>query len=997
MSKIEFSPFEIDLDLMTLSESGRTIKIGAKAFDLLLCLIEHRDQVVDRRLLLDVVWKSAAISDATIPTAILEIRKALGDDAKSPRYIASIRGRGYRFLPEISATGHRRRRDSLPHLDFPFSGRRSELVVLQKCLRATASESRGHLVLIQGEAGIGKTRLTEEFLSTLTPDVPRAIAHCPSWTNVCRSDLWSQLSGQHLDCEQSDPPTSPTRTTQLTSPAENLTSQEKHRTRERGEETEWAANFAKLKRGQASVIVIEDVHQADQQTRRLIQGLTYAFTFYPVMVIATYRATGEALVEIEEFFRDAASQKTIRIDLGPMDCREIERLIDPLTSDRQAMATAIAEKTSGNPFYATEIIRHIEKMPSRPDVEAAIASYASGSRSALVRILSNLPDRTRETLEAASVLGATFCPQVLSQTLETDPNQIIEDLEPAVASAQLRSEVPLYCFRHQILRDALYASIPTPRRTALHYKFAQTLLARQPPHPPSKSLATISDHLFYSMPIATPHDVCVSSLCAGESMDASEALPYLERALSTVTSGSSASITERCRVAVSLGRAYFRTGHKEQSRSLLLDACRLARDQGTPETFANCTLSLMTDYQEIEVGTYDLTVTRLVEEAIENSHKLDSALRAKLHASLALCLRWSGEVDAHTRAADASLDLARSTGNTDALKLALSAKSETLHGPDRTSHRIKILKDSLHLARSFFDMPYELLQHTRMLTALLELGNITAVDAENLACREKAEATGLPELLWYPDSADSMRSLMTGDCSENYALRARYQEIQTRGKDANVAQGYATQEAFRQIELGNISAVRPLIEDMAHQHPLVLGWRAASAWIAWASGDLASSRMILDSLNPGMLESMFREPGGASGIALLAEVASQIGRNSLKKKLYQMIHPVVERAATAGYGALYLGSFARYSGLLAISLAQYENAIDQLRLAITHETSRGATLWKAYAEIDLLAAMLDSGSSQCETEIAHHDAAQTTTALGLPRVSSRLDELAARQ
>ncbi len=976
---------------MTLSESGRTVKVGPKAFDLLLCLIEHRDRIVDRRLLQDVVWKSAAISEATIPTAILELRKALGDNAKSPSYIASIRGRGYRFLPEIAVTGGRRREGSGAPLEFRFSGRRSELSELRKCLRATASESRGHLVLVQGEAGIGKTRLTEEFLGTLTPDISSATGHCASWTSIDGNDLWRQLSG-----EQS---TNLLHTQHAQRPSANLSSTRRatYHTPERAEETKWAANFAKLERSHAAVIVLEDIHQADQATKRLIKSLTNAFTFYPVMIVATYRDTGDALIEIEETLREAAAQKSIRIDLGPMDSREIEQLIDPLTSERQEIARAIARKTSGNPFYATDIIRHIESTPNRPDIDAAIASYVSGSKSVVTRMLSDIPNRTRTTVMAASVLGTKFCPNILSQALEQDPSQTIEDLEPAVAAAQLRCEVPFYSFRHQILRDALYASLSTPRRAALHYKIAKVLLENQPPNPPSESLARISDHLFYSMPIATPQQVSIASLHAGESMVASKALSYLERAFSAISSENSASIADRCQIMTTLGRAYFRTGRKAQSRSLLLEACRLARDQGTPEIFANCTLSLMTDYQEIEVGTYDLTVTRLVEEAIANCANLDAGLRAKLHASLALCLRWSGEPDAHSRAADKALDLARSTSDPAALKFALSAKSETLHGPDRTAHRIKILRDSLHLARSSSDTAHELLQHTRMLTALMELGNITAVDAENFACREKAEATGLPELLWYPDSADSMRALMRGDCSENYRLRTRYEQIQSRGPDANVAQGYATQEAFRQIELGNANVVRPLIEKMARKHPLVLGWRAAGAWIAWACGDVPYSRMTLDSLNSGMLESMFREPGGASGVALLAEVASAMGEKSLKVQLYNMIKPVIGRAATAGYGALYLGSFARYSGLLANSLAQPEDAVDHLRLAVTHETSRGATLWKAYAEIDLVAALLSSDANQSEIDLAFKAASQTTKSLSLPRLSMRIKELESRQ
>ena len=83
MGKIQFSDFEIDLDLFTLAKNGRPLAIGPRPLDVLICLIRNRERVVHRNQLMEEVWQTNALSPATIPTAILEVRRTLGDDASN--------------------------------------------------------------------------------------------------------------------------------------------------------------------------------------------------------------------------------------------------------------------------------------------------------------------------------------------------------------------------------------------------------------------------------------------------------------------------------------------------------------------------------------------------------------------------------------------------------------------------------------------------------------------------------------------------------------------------------------------------------------------------------------------------------------------------------------------------------------------------------------------------------------------------------------------------
>ena len=102
-----------------------------------------------------------------------------------------------------------------------------------------------------------------------------------------------------------------------------------------------------------------------------------------------------------------------------------------------------------------------------------------------------------------------------------------------------------------------------------------------------------------------------------------------------------------------------------------------------------------------------------------------------------------------------------------------------------------------------------------MITALLELGDLTRLEAENASCREIASQTGLPHFMWYAESTDSMRALMRGEIKANNQLADRYQQVQRLTKDANVTQEFAAQEIFRQVEMDRSREILPFVVDFA--------------------------------------------------------------------------------------------------------------------------------------------------------------------------------------
>jgi DNA-binding winged helix-turn-helix (wHTH) protein len=101
--RVRFGPFEFDAATRELRHGATPIHLSPKAFDLLQVLLEERPALVTKTELQDRLWPDAVVLEANLGNAVAEIRKALGDDSKSPRFIATVSRRGYRFAANAEA------------------------------------------------------------------------------------------------------------------------------------------------------------------------------------------------------------------------------------------------------------------------------------------------------------------------------------------------------------------------------------------------------------------------------------------------------------------------------------------------------------------------------------------------------------------------------------------------------------------------------------------------------------------------------------------------------------------------------------------------------------------------------------------------------------------------------------------------------------------------------------------------------------------------------
>src|SRR5215472_12228161 len=97
-----FNSFRLDVANSSLSRGKQAILLTPKAFNVLRHLVEHAGQLVSKDDLWRAVWPGISVTDATLTMCVSEIRKALRDDAKTPRYIETVHRLGYRFIAPVS-------------------------------------------------------------------------------------------------------------------------------------------------------------------------------------------------------------------------------------------------------------------------------------------------------------------------------------------------------------------------------------------------------------------------------------------------------------------------------------------------------------------------------------------------------------------------------------------------------------------------------------------------------------------------------------------------------------------------------------------------------------------------------------------------------------------------------------------------------------------------------------------------------------------------------
>jgi len=158
--QITFGPFRLEVTQGRLWRGDLVIPLRPRSLAVLRYLVAHPGRLVTKAEVHQQVWAGTHVTDSVLRVCVREIRAALGDAARAPRYLETVEGRGYRFLSGGDLEG------SPPLTAGPLVGRQGDVAALEERYQQAAHGTR-QLVFISGEVGVGKTTVVEMFLARL--------------------------------------------------------------------------------------------------------------------------------------------------------------------------------------------------------------------------------------------------------------------------------------------------------------------------------------------------------------------------------------------------------------------------------------------------------------------------------------------------------------------------------------------------------------------------------------------------------------------------------------------------------------------------------------------------------------------------------------------------------------------------------------------------------------------------------------------------------------
>jgi predicted ATPase/DNA-binding winged helix-turn-helix (wHTH) protein len=501
-----FGSFELDEDLYELRRAGTKVPTQPKVLELLLLLVKERVRVVPKREIFERLWPDAVVSDASLARATLEARRAIGDEAQ--QQIVTVRGRGLRFVAEVAE-----RRGSAPHRvsahDEPaapsggdvYVGRDDVDAELRARLEAAAA-GQGSVVWLTGEAGIGRTRATDELTrvargrgATVLTGRAHETLGAPQywvWLQVARALMATFPAPAAAAFAKEVAPLLP----ELVAPEPPPPSAADEGVRFRLYDVFTQKLAAPLGAGAGPlIIVLEDLHWADPASLQLLRFFARAVRDAHVLVIATARDTpidaSERGRELSALLSEHAADV---LPLRALSEADVARLAEAVTGKQPdaTLAAKLRAKSGGNPAYVQQLLRTewargaLEAASTR-DVKSSI-DLQPGLVQSIARHTGGLSERCRSILTVAAVMGSEVDLPRLAAAVGATPESLLDALEEAQrARVLVKSTLSRYAFTHALVRDVLYKAMPPAERLAMHRRVADALVAHYG--------ATLDEHL----------------------------------------------------------------------------------------------------------------------------------------------------------------------------------------------------------------------------------------------------------------------------------------------------------------------------------------------------------------------------------------------------------------------------------------------------------------------------------------------------------------------
>ena len=905
----------------------------------------------------------------------------------------------------------------------PLIGRGQELAELQELWdlacggggggagRGSESDApSGRIVLLAGDAGIGKTTLTGELArrvhdagaivlagrsprETVVPYQPflEALRH---WAlNALVADLRANTREYGPELARLIPELR-RRIPDLPAPPQDEPETERYRLFEAV-----VGMLTDLSRSAPVLLVLDDLQWADRPTLLLLRHLARATNPARLLILVAYRATerGDTFTNaLGELRRDRLSSQLDLRGLSESETAELVR-VRAGVSPARAFAHALYEETEGNPFFIEEIIRHL--IEAGVQVGSASASelqrfgLPEGVKQVIAFRLMRLEAPAAELLRVAAVIGRDVDADLLERVVVLTEDEFLAALDETLGAVLLveSDENPgSYLFTHALIRETLYESMSVTRRARIHKRVGEAIEAAQGRRH-ERYLPELAYHFTRG---ADPDDAEKAITYALRAADLAttmlaheEAAEHYARAIDVQGRFQPDAFERRCELLLRLGEARVRGGERALGSSAFREAAALAERLGDGASLARAAIGASRRYVQ-PPGVVDTELIEMIERALELEPDR-TLVRVRLLACLCGAIYYSTERDRMPALSDEAMSIAVELGDPEARAYACSARRRVLWDALHLAERVEVSTEMLTLARQIGNLELQLQAHAWLVVDLLERGDRDAVDAQMEAFDAGADRLRQPLFEWNSILWRAMRALLAGSLSLADQLAAEALAAGAPAEAVTVSQYYAIQVLGIRREQGRMGELERSARQMVEENPDRPAWRAGLATLLCEEGRFDEARDEFSRLAAEDFEDIPKDLDWMIAMTLLSDVCADLGDGDRAALMYAKLEPYADVNVVIGLAAVCLGSAESFLGRLAGTMGRIDLAASHFERALSANAALGAPACLARTQVDYASAL---GSGPRAQELLDA-AARAAAELGLGAVARKVAAL----
>jgi len=842
-------------------------------------------------------------------------------------------------------------------------GRDTEAVLLADVFKRVAAGEGREIVLISGEAGVGKTTLaTAAARAALDAGATVLLGRCDEDLGVPYGPFVEVLSHyithaseealrthvQSLGAELAKiVPALQQRLGELPPP------------RSADPETEryllYNAVVGLL--GQVSedkplVVVLDDLQWADKPSLQLLRHVVANTTPLRVLIMCTYRhselSSHDPLTEALAALRRETGVSRIALsgldDTGVLAFMEATAGHD-LDNDGVELAHALYRETDGNPFFVSEVLRHLAETGAiyRDDTGrwAAAADLEGMAMPDSVRLVigsrvARLGKTVSGVLPLAAVIGREFDLDLLARVTERTEDELLDLLDAATAVALVR-EVPSapgrYCFAHALIQHTLYQDMGATRLARAHRQVAEAIEAIVGDRPGPR-VGELAYHWFSATQPVNIAKAISYARQAGEAALAAlapdDAVRYFSQALQLVELVPGIDPLLGCDLRVGLGQAQRQAGISA-FRETLLHAAQRASGLGATDRLVQAALANNRGWFSAS-GVIDIDKVTVLEAALSALEDDDSLERALTLATLCNELSF-GPLERRRALADEAKAMARRMSDPATLTRVLCLLNNPLQIPSALQERMADTTEAVALAEVLGDP--EAYYHTGSNNQVnaMQAGDfdLAARCLENL--RTLSNNLRQPTLMWMTAFKEAGAAIMAGDPERAEKLATAAFEMGTDSGQPDASAIYGSQLMYVRHQQGRLGELVSLINQAVTENPGLPAFRPVLALAHLEAGNNATALDLLDEGAADGFASLPLDFIWMMGVTSYALIAVELRATGPAEKLYELLAPYHEQVpfiGTLGFlpAALALGGLASTLGRYDMAEAHFSAATE---------------------------------------------------------------------